>query len=74
MQTNGSGKSEALTRVIVDVKMILEGKEHKVQLRVFNTACSIDFQGIGAKSDAIFQHLKNMTVGKYSPMKSFLRL
>ena len=65
IQTIGSGGSEAETRVIVDIKLMMGGKEHKVQLRVYNTKCSIDFQGIGAKSDAVFDHLKLMTVGKY---------
>ena len=33
IQTNGTGKNEAETRKIVDVKITVEGKDHKVQFR-----------------------------------------
>ena len=64
IQTIGSGEAEAETRVLVDLKLNLEGKDHGVKVRVDNTKYSIEFQGMGTKSETEFLHLKNMTIGK----------
>ena len=36
-----------------------------VNIKLYNTACSLDAQGLGKEFYTIFKHLENQTVGEY---------
>ena len=61
------GTSEAVERILLDMKMTVNDKEHEVKIRVYNTLCSLDVTGKGAATIAAkkHEHLENNTVAGY---------
>ena len=59
------GPKCAEARVCADVSFEVAGKKSNMKIKVYNTKCSMDFQGTKDSSGARFQHLENKSVGEY---------
>ena len=52
-------------RMLLDIKIIIHGKEHFLKMKVYNTTCAMDFQAVKHDVDKRFDHLNGLTVGEF---------
>ena len=64
-QVETFGASEAEDRFILDMKMEVGDHSHALKIKVYNTKCSLDAQGLKGEVQKVFEHLGNRTVGEY---------
>ena len=64
------GKSEAEERFCLDMKMVVAEHSHNLKVKIYNTACSLDAQGLSKEMHTIFKHLDNKTVHHIAQFKS----
>ena len=64
-QVETFGISEAQERYCIDMNMTVDNHVHALKLKIYNTACALDAQGMGKELHSIFEHLQNKTVGEY---------
>ena len=51
----------AKEHIHLDIKVYMNGQEHKMKIKVYNTACSLDVQALGIPLLKTFPHLSNLT-------------
>ena len=56
---------QAEERICLDLSMKVQGTEHDVKIKVYNTRCSLDVQGFHDDYSKRFDHLQNLTVGEF---------
>ena len=69
VEVMGSSGNEVETRVMFDIQITLNEIQHLCKVKVYNTLCSMDFQSIGENIYKEYEHLNNMTVGRYLATK-----
>ena len=52
-------------RMLLDLKVPIKDQEHFIKMKVYNTACGMDFQALKHNTDKRFDHLDGRTVGEY---------
>ena len=65
IEVMGPESKEVETRVMIDISVTLNEKEHKMKIKVYNTMCRMDFQAIREDIYKTHAHLKDFTVGKF---------
>ena len=61
----GSDGKEVETRIMYDLEMVMNDVQHKCKIKVYNTNCEMDFQGLNGDVLKRHNHLNNKTVGRY---------
>ena len=51
--------------MLLDIKIIIQDKEHFLKMKVYNTTCAMDFQAVKHDVDKRFNHLNGLTVGEF---------
>jgi hypothetical protein len=47
------------------MRMLIGEHSHGLKLKIYNTICTLDAQGLGKEVHTVFDHLGNKTVGEY---------